>query len=79
MSEDLLFDMPEPTWRYLRLAAGKPISNYLRTRKGQNLKVNLRDLDTGKIVATVYGGLEMAQRIAQCVNHACGLDLKGDR
>ena len=78
MSEDMLFDMPEPTWRHLRLTVGKPISNYLRMRKGQNLKVNLRDADTGKIVATVYGGAEMAERIARCVNHATGVEIGGD-
>lgn len=65
-----LFDMPEAKEPPLRLRADKPVYNYMRIQKGQNLKVNLRDCSTGRIVATIYGGVDMADWIVKCVNDA---------
>lgn len=67
---DTLFDMPEAKEPLLRLRADKPVYNYMRIQKGQNLKVNLRDCSTGRIVATIYGGVDMADWIVKCVNDA---------
>ena len=67
---DTLFAMPEAKEPPLRLRADRPVYNYRRIQKGQNLKVNLRDCRTGRIVATIYGGVDMAARIVKCVNDA---------
>ena len=68
--ERTLFEMPEAKPAPLVLRADRPVYNYRRVQKGQNLKVNLRDCRTGRIVATVYGGPDMAARIVKCVNDA---------
>ena len=67
---DTLFEMPEAKTDPLVLRADRPVYNYMRIQKGQNLKVNLRDCSTGRIVATIYGGPDMADRIVKCVNDA---------
>lgn len=74
MSETL-FEMPVAKDPPLRLRADKPVYNWRRIQCGQNLKVNLRDCRTGKIVATVYGGERMAAQIVEAVN---GREMKGD-
>lgn len=65
---DTLFDMPEAKEPPLRLRADKPVYNWRRIQYGQNLKVNLRDCSTGRIVATIYGGERMAAQIVAAVN-----------
>ena len=65
---DTLFDMPEAKEPPLRLRANKPVYNWRRIQYGQNLKVNLRDCRTGKVVATIYGGERMAAQIVAAVN-----------
>lgn len=70
MKEQTLFEMPEAKAPALRLRADRPVYNYMRIQKGQNLKVNLRDCATGRIVATIYGGVDMADWIVKCVNDA---------
>jgi len=65
---DTLFDMPEAKEPPLRLRANKPVYNWRRIQNGQNLKVNLRDCRTGKVVATIYGGERMAAQIVAAVN-----------
>ena len=52
----------------MRLHADPPNYNFRRIRNGQNIKVNLRDCRTGRIVATVYGGVEMANYIVKTIN-----------
>lgn len=71
--ERTLFEMPEAKPAPLVLRADRPVYNYRRIQKGQNLKVNLRD-GTGRIVATIYGGPDMAARIVECVNDAARRD-----
>lgn len=65
---DTLFEMPEAKAPALRLRADKPVYNLRRIQYGQNLKVNLRDCRTGKVVATIYGGERMAAQIVAAVN-----------
>lgn len=65
---DTLFEMPEAKPAPLVLRADRPVYNYRRIQKGQNLKVNLRDCSTGKIVGTIYGGERMAAQIVAAVN-----------
>ena len=68
---DTLFPMPPPSPEEpLELSVGDEWHNYKRYCKGQEMKVMLRDLRTGKVAATVYGGKKMAQYIADCVNSA---------
>ena len=64
MNDTLLEVPPSP----LRLRADPPRYNYRRIQNGQNLKVNLRDCATGKIVATIYGGVDMANYIVNTIN-----------
>ena len=55
----------------LTLYADKPTYNYERRRKGQRLKVTLRSPERrGRIVATVYTGIEDANAIVNAVNAA---------
>jgi hypothetical protein len=63
-----LFELPEAKETPLTLKVCPPVYNYIRRCKGQHPKVNLRDYRTGKIVATIYGGEDMAKYIAECVN-----------
>lgn len=52
----------------LRLSVGKDIISYKRFDAGKPQKIFLRDSRTGKIVATVFAGRKIAERIALCVN-----------
>lgn len=55
----------------LTLYADRPTPNYLRQRNGQPFKVTLRSRERkGRIVATVYTGLEDAEAIVRAVNAA---------
>ena len=66
--QDTLFPLPPPDRRLLRVSRGLSHFSCMRLRKGQNLKISLRDCSTGKIVATIYGGEEMADHIVTCIN-----------
>ena len=55
----------------LTLYADKPTYNYVRGRKGLRFKVTLRSPERrGRIVATVYTGIEDANEIVAAVNEA---------
>ena len=55
----------------LTLYADEPIYNYERAFKGQRFKVTLRSPERrGRIVATVYTGVEDANDIVAAVNAA---------
>lgn len=74
MSDRTLFDIPPAdAAKGLRLRADPPHRNFMRERKGQPPQVTLRDDRTGRIVATVYGGEELAKHIINCVNEKGGL------
>lgn len=70
MEQQLLIELPEMKVmeKPLTLKVCPPVYNYIRMYKGQHPKVNIRDLRNGKIVATIYGGEDMAKYIAECVN-----------
>lgn len=65
--QPLLIDTPVKPLP-LRLRVCKDIDSYLRYRAGKPMKIYLRDEQTGKIVATVFAGRKIAERIALCVN-----------
>ena len=66
--EATLFPLPPPDEVPLRVTRGLSHFNYRRLQTGQNLKINLRDCRTGKIIATIYGGERMADHIVECIN-----------
>ena len=66
--EETLFPLPPPDEHPLRVTRGQSHFNYRRLQVGQNLKINLRDCSTGKIIDTLYGGEEMADHIVTCIN-----------
>ena len=52
----------------LRLTVGNDIISYKRYDDGKPMKIYLRNEHTGKIVATVFAGRKVAERIVLCVN-----------
>ena len=69
MSIQLLVDKEKQLERLENFVMwGKDIISYKRFDAGKPLNIYLRDSQTGKIVATVFAGRKIAERIALSVN-----------
>ena len=67
IEQPVLLDVPVSPLP-LRLVVGKDIDSYKRFCAGKPMKIYLRERRSGKIVATVFAGRKIAERIALCVN-----------
>lgn len=66
-------ELPPPERERIRLVVCKETPNFLRMRQGKPNKVVLRCPERkGRIIATVYSGVDDAQYIADCVNAKAG-------